>query len=153
MANEGIVKRCSCMGYSLAELVIVIACASILFTAGVPGIVRLQQEWALWASARSLEASLQWGRMHAISANTPMLFEVEGSRQKFYWIDPGSGDAYLDSIRHFSGTIRIASCPRRPLQFYQHGNAVPAGTYVIAGGIGSYSVVVSPGGRIRIQRN
>jgi len=78
---------------------------------------------------------------------------VEDNRSKFYWEDPESGAPFATSIRHLSTGIRIESSPRRPLRFYQHGNAAPAGTYIIKGEAGSYAVVVSPGGRIRIQRN
>ena len=140
-------------GYSLAELVIVIAAAAILLSAAVPNIIDLQRKWTLWGGARTLEASLQWGRKHAISANTPILFRVDDSRQKFYWVDPQSGDPYAGSVRHLSGGARIVASPGRPLRFYQHGNAAPAGTFTIQSDAGSYSVVVSPGGRIRFQKN
>ena len=153
MTNHGRAQPDTPGGYSLTELVIVLACATVFLTAALPGMVRLQKEWALWGDARMLEASLQWGRMHAISSNTPILFEVDGSRRKFYWVDPESRDPYAGSIRHLSGRIRITASPRRPLRFYQRGNAAPAGTYTIEGEAGSYSVVVSPGGRIRLQRN
>lgn len=140
-------------GYSLAELVIVLACAAVLLTAGAPNVIHLQKEWALWGDARMMEASLQWGRMHAISSNMPVLFEVDSSRRTFYWVDTQSGDPFDNSVRHLSGGVCIVACPRRSLRFYQHGNAAPAGTYTIQGPTGSYSVVVSPGGRIRFQRN
>lgn len=140
-------------GYSLTELVIVVACAAIMLTAAVPNIVRLQKEWALWGGARILETSLQWGRMHAIASNAPVIFEVDDERQEFCWTDAASGDRYAGSIRHLPVGIRFIAAPRRSLRFYQHGNAVPAGTYTIAGDVGSYSVIVAPGGRIRIQRN
>ena len=91
--------------------------------------------------------------MHAISANTAILFMVDDDRQKFYWVDPASGNPYAGSVRQLSGSLKIIALPKLPLRFYQHGNAVPAGTYTIAGEAGSFSVVVSPGGRIRIQKN
>jgi len=146
-------KRTASDGFSLAELIIVIMCAAVLVSIALPNISRLQDEWILWGGARTLEASLQWGRMHAISANTPMLFTVAEDRQKFYWVDPESGNPYSGSVRRLSGTLRITGCPKTPLRFYQHGNAAPAGTYTIAGDAGSYSVVVAPGGRIRIRKN
>ncbi len=113
----------------------------------------MQREWTLWGGARSLEASLQWGRMHAVAANTPVLFTVDADQKTFYWVDPLSGDSYAESVRQLSSNLRIVASPKRPLRFYQHGNAVPAGTYTIKGNAGSYSVVVSPGGRIRMQKN
>ena len=140
-------------GSSLVELIVVAMCAAVLISAAAPNLTSLQREWTLWGSAHTLEASLQWGRMHAISSNTPILFAVDNGGQKFYWVDPDSGNIYIGSERSLPTGFRIVSFPKRSLRFYQHGNAVPAGTYTIAGTSGSYSVVVSPGGRIRIQKN
>jgi len=140
-------------GYSLVELLIVITCAAILLTAAVPGITRLQQEWTLWGASRILESSMQWGRMHAIAANAPVIFCADDVRQEFHWADAASGEIYAGSVRYLPSGIRIAAIPGRPLRFYQHGNAAPAGTYTVAGDTGSYSVVITPGGRIRIQKN
>jgi hypothetical protein len=153
VTNHRLAKDPASEGYSLAELLAVIACASILLAAALPNIARLQSEWALWGNARILEASLQWGRMHAIASNASLLFEVDDSRQRFCWVDPESGESYSGSVRYLSHGVHIIACPKRPLRFYQHGNAAPAGTYMLAGKAGSYSVVVSPGGRIRIQKN
>ena len=145
-------RRGAVEGFSLTEFLVVMACAVILISATAPNIVSLQREWTLWGSARSLEASLQWGRMHAITANTPILFMIDPNGDRFYWVDPSTGDQYAGSVRKLPNGFRIVSSPRRPLRFYQHGNAAPAGTYKIQGATGSYSVIVSPGGRIRIQK-
>jgi hypothetical protein len=139
-------------GYSLVELVIVLACATILLAAAIPNFAGLQKEWALWGGARMLEASMQWGRMHAIASNTPVIFEVDITMEKFNWTDAITGKCFVDSVRYLPRGIRIAAAPRRPVRFYQHGNAAPAGTYKIAGDAGSYSVVVTPGGRIRVKK-
>ena len=140
-------------GHSLAELLTVISCAAVLLAAAVPNIAHLNRVWALWGSARVLEASLQWGRMHAIAANAPIVFEIDESFQRFYWADPATGTPYEGSVRNLSQGVRITRYPRRPLRFYQHGNAAPAGTYTLENQAGSYSVVVTPGGRIRFQQN
>ena len=140
-------------GYSLAELVIVLACTTILLAAGVPNIIGLKNAWALWGGAKILEASLQWGRMHAIASNTSLIFEIDDAQQKFYWVDAITEDRYTNSVRQLPRGVRITAAPKRSLRFYQHGNAVPAGTFTLSGDAGSYSVVVTPGGRIRVQRN
>jgi Tfp pilus assembly protein FimT len=144
--------KCFC-GYSLVEFLLVFLCASVLLTAAVPNFHALRQEWTLLGSAKLLESSLHWGRMRAISTNTPLMFEVDEGGRRFFWTDPLSGDTYGGSVRHLSSQVRIVAYPKRPLRFYQHGNAAPAGTYTIQGETGSYSVVVSPGGRIRFQKN
>ncbi len=140
-------------GFSLVELMIVLACIAIFAAAAVPNISHWQKTWTLWAGAKSVEASLQWGRMHAIAANAPLLFEVYESGRQFCWADPESGEVYSNSVRSLAAGVRITGTPRRPLRFYQHGNAAPAGTYTIEGDTGSYSVIVTPGGRIRFQKN
>jgi hypothetical protein len=96
---------------------------------------------------------MHWGRQYAIASNSTVQFEVDESGRKYYWADGIGGGMYTDSIRHLSRDVRIAASPRRSLRFYQNGNAAPAGTFTLKSGAGSYSVVVSPGGRIRIQKN
>jgi prepilin-type N-terminal cleavage/methylation domain-containing protein len=139
-------------GYSLAELLIVLAIAAILLTMAMPNVARLQKEWTLWGSAKSLETSLQWGRMHAISSNSPVLLEVSEDGRQFAWIDPESGSQFAASIRFLARGIRIVSSPKHPLRFYPRGNAAPAGTYTLTDGTESCSVIVAPGGRIRFQK-
>lgn len=140
-------------GYSILECLIVLCCAAVLAGLSVPGLVRLQQEWALWGCARSLESSLRWGRATAVTSNASVLFEVSGNGSRYCWTDGASGMSYLNSVRRLPAGVRIASQPARPLRFYPNGNAVPAGTYVLRAAAGSYSVVVNPGGRIRVERN
>jgi Tfp pilus assembly protein FimT len=151
--NHGNAWRASPPGYSLVECLIGLICAAILLTAAVPNLFRLQQEWTLWGSAKLLESSMHWGRMHAIAANAPIVFEVDEDGRQFHWADPVTGDTYEGTAKRLSDRVRLVSYPKRPLRFYQHGNAAPAGTYTIQGETGSYSVVVSPGGRIRFQKN
>ena len=153
MTNNRSAKLDSLDGYSLVELLVVLTCTGILLAAAVPNIAHLHQVWSLWGNARVLEASLQWGRMYAIAANAPVLFEVDESRQKFQWADPATGDPYNGSVRNLSHGVRIVKCPKRSLRFYPHGNAAPAGTYILKNQAGSYSVVVTPGGRIRFQKD
>ena len=153
MQHKITILQARVQGYSLVEVVIVLACGAILLVVATPNLHHLQQEWALWESARVLETSLHWGRMYAISANAPIMFEVSEDGQRFYWVDPASGDKYENTDRHLSGQIRIVGFPKRPIRLYQHGNAVPAGTYILCGETGSYRVVVSPGGRIRLQKD
>ncbi len=140
-------------GFTLVEALIVLACASILLTASVPNLNRLQQEWTLWGNAHMVESALRWGRSHAISANTSMMLVIDEDGRRFYWVDGYSGDRYEGTVRYLPGRVRIVGAPRLPLRFYQRGNAAPAGTFTLQGEGGVYRVIVSPAGRIRLQRN
>jgi len=140
-------------GFSLVECLIVLVSAAIILTIALPNVQRLQQEWTLWGSMTALEATMQWGRMHAVSSNAPLLFSISDGGLRYCWQDAKTGDEFINSVRRLTGGLKIISSPRSPLRFYQHGNAVPAGTFVIAGEAGSYSVIITPGGRIRTERN
>jgi len=139
-------------GFGLAEVLITIVCISSLLAVGVPNLHRLSQEWNLRAGAAVLETSLHWGRMHAVSTNSSLMLIVSADGRQFFWADAACGDRYETAARQLHSGVRITSAPGRPLRFFQRGNAAPAGTYVVQGSTGAYRIVVSPGGRIRIQR-
>jgi Tfp pilus assembly protein FimT len=140
-------------GASLLELIVVIACGGILVAIAVPNVEQLQREWMLWGAAHMVESSLQWGRMHAVAANCSVLFEVNPDGRGYHWADTETGAPFEESRRTLPGRVRIVSSPHRPLRFYPRANAAPAGTFVIQGDAGQYSVIVSVAGRIRLQRN
>ncbi len=141
----------SAAGSSLAELLVALALAAVLASFALPGVERIARAWTLWESAKALEASLGWGRMHAITANESVRFDV--SAQGYGWSDPESGEPYTASLRTFPRGVRMTSFPSRPLRFHPRGNAAPAGSYSVADGRGAFRIVVSPGGRIRIQQD
>jgi Tfp pilus assembly protein FimT len=139
-------------GVGLVEAAVVLGLIGILAGAAVPGIHHIRQEWALWSGARLLESSLLWARMHAIATNDSLVLIIEDGGGGFHWEEPG-GARYELSARRFPAGVRVIQSPRRPLRFYQHGNAAPAGTFVLAGEAGRYRVVVSFLGRVRVERN
>jgi prepilin-type N-terminal cleavage/methylation domain-containing protein len=140
-------------GFTLVECLVGLTLAGILVSAAAPPVRRLTHSFALWGGLRMVETSLRWGRSHAIAANTGLALIVDDDGRRFYWADAHTGERYDSTIRHLPPGIRIASSPRRPLRFYQRGNAVPAGTFVVQGEAGSWRVIVSPSGRIRTQRD
>jgi hypothetical protein len=135
----------------LLESMMVLMGGAVLMAMAVPGLHRMQQRWALWGGAQIVDMSLQWGRMYAVTANGSVSFEVDAGGAGFHWKDPESGERYESSVRFLPGSVRITGAPGQPLRFYQRGNAVPAGTFVISGPGGSCRVIVSPSGRIRMQ--
>jgi Tfp pilus assembly protein FimT len=143
-------ERC---GYSLLECLIVFCFAAVMAAISVPGLYHLQQEWSLWGCARTVESSLRWGRAQAVASNTSLFFEVTGNGSRYCWTDAETGQKYINTLFRLPDGVRIASHPARPLRFYPHGYAVPAGTYVVRSTTGSYSIVVNPGGRVRINRD
>lgn len=139
-------------GVGLVEMLLAIACASVLAGAAIPNLHRLLQEWSLRGGVQLLETGLLWGRMYCIGANTSLELVVGDDGRSFYWADPDSGAPFRHTVRFLPMRVRIISMPRRPLRFYPHGNAAPAGTYVLEGGTGAFRVVVNIAGRIRVQK-
>ena len=135
----------------LLETMVALLVGAVVMAMAVPNLHRMQQRWALWGGAQVVDMSLQWGRLYAVTANGPLCFEIEPGGAGFHWSDPESGERYDGSVRFLPRGVRITDSPRQPLRFYQRGNAVPAGTYVITGAGGSCRVIVNPAGRVRIQ--
>ncbi|MDI9612707.1 MAG: GspH/FimT family pseudopilin [Acidobacteriota bacterium] len=140
----------SAAGWSLAELLVALTLMAVLASFALPGLERIAKAWTLWESAKALESSLMWGRMHSIMANESVRFDA--SEQGYGWSDPESGESYTASLRTFPHGVRMTSFPSRPLRFHPRGNAAPAGSYAVTDGRGAYRIVVSPGGRIRFQQ-
>jgi type II secretory pathway pseudopilin PulG len=144
-------KRCLC-GIGVVEVLVVLALLGVMAGGAVPGVHRINQEWALLGGTRMIESSLLWARMRAIAANDSLAFIIEQEGKLFYWREPDG--TKISSTEHWlPAGIRIISSPKKPLRFYQHGNAVPAGTFVVQGAAGTYRVIVNVQGRIRIQRD
>lgn len=141
------------LGFSLIEILVVLAGATILLAVAVPSVGKLYQEWVLWGAAHTVESSLRWGRAQAVTANSSVMFVVEGDGRVFYWLDPESGDTFESTVRYLPEQVRIVSVPKKALRFSPRGNATPAGTYLLQGEAGFCRVVVNVVGRIRVQRD
>jgi len=139
-------------GFTLVECLVGLTLAGILVSAAAPPVRKLAQSFALSGGIHMVESSLHWGRSHAITANTGLALIVDSDGRRFYWTDVYTGESYDGTIRYLPAGVRISSSPRRPLRFFQKGNAVPAGTLVVQGEAGSWRVIVSPSGRIRTER-
>jgi hypothetical protein len=140
-------------GTTVVEIMTVLVCGAIVLVMATPGLRTIQSEWALWGGAHMVESSLFWGRMHAISTNCPLRFEIDPDGRGFHWEDGETAERMDYSAWVLPGGIRITASPRRSLRFYPKGNAAPAGTYVVEGSAGKYRVVVAITGRIRIERD
>jgi Tfp pilus assembly protein FimT len=139
-------------GFALAELLLVVGLIGVMAGGAVPGIHRMHLEWDLWGATRLVESSLLWARTHAISTNDSLVFIIDEGGRRIYWT-AADGSRFENTVRRLPSGVSIIGSPKKPLRFYQHGNAVPAGTFVIQSGVGTYRVIVSVMGRIRVVRD
>jgi hypothetical protein len=142
----------ACCGFSMVECAAVIVCTAILLLASIPAVEHLHQTWTLWTGACLMESTLQWGRFHSISANASLMLEVDPEGTSAGWRDPETGSTYGAGVCHLPWGGRITSSPSKPLRFFPRGNAAPAGSYTLKNTAGSFRVVVSPAGRIRVEK-
>jgi Tfp pilus assembly protein FimT len=71
-AGEHALKRTSCAGYSLVDLLAVLSLAAILMVISVPAVSGMGDSVRLSSSMRDVERELQTARLKAVTANRPM---------------------------------------------------------------------------------
>jgi type IV fimbrial biogenesis protein FimT len=143
-------------GFTLAELIVVIAVIGILAVLGLPSLVSYLQAATAKAGAEELVAALNQARQLAIALNQSMCVEVSASQLRYrqasctgtIWTGPGTDT---------NGWIRLqnnvsVTTNQNPV-FSWLGAANPGATFTVTTPTGSRtaSVVVSASGRIQIQ--
>jgi len=146
-------------GFTLAELVVILAIAGVLAALVAPTLSSYARTSALQAAARELATSINLGRQIAISQNTTVCVEVAtvtsirlrtGGCGGTIWTGPGTDG---------SGAIRISDPSALHLSttgnvvFTSLGAASPAGTYTLTNPVnnGTRTVVVAATGRVSVR--
>ncbi|MFQ5519904.1 MAG: GspH/FimT family pseudopilin [Candidatus Methylomirabilia bacterium] len=152
-------------GYSLTELVTVIALIAIVSATGIPSLLTYLRAEEVRGAATEMAARLHQARQLAITQNSSYRVEVDlaGNRVRFVcispgcvnppqnnpWIGPGTDPVLGWMALENQGTITGKTAD--PV-FLPLGNVVPAATITVANSLGtsSLNVVVNSIGRIQI---
>ena len=145
-------------GFSLVELVVVLAIAATLGTVAAPTLLSYWDSWSLQAGARELATTINLGRQLAIATRSPVCVDVSGSGLRFR-VGGCAGDAWTGPLTDASGKIHIsdpatiAVSSNGRLVFTTLGAASPAATYTLrhTRTQASRTVVVAGSGRISVE--
>lgn len=142
-------------GFSMAELLVVVAIFGILAAVSVPYFLSYWQSARIRAAAEVIATSLNQGRQLAISNNQPVCVQVTGTAMRYRlagcagttWTGPGT-DA-TGNVRAPEGMTLSASAD--PVFSYL-GNATPAATYTVRDTRSGRQlrVIVAASGRVTI---
>jgi prepilin-type N-terminal cleavage/methylation domain-containing protein len=145
------IHRLGNRGFSLPELITVIAVIGILFALAIPFFVNYFQTATVKAGAQEMRTALNFARQLAITTRQNICVQTVTNRYQFRqggcggtaWTGPGTDSAGTFSLKN-SVTVTGG-----PVTFTWLGAASPGGTMTVTGPSGTpLTVTVSAAGRI-----
>jgi prepilin-type N-terminal cleavage/methylation domain-containing protein len=148
----------SARGFTLVELMVVMAIGGVLAILGAPTLVTYMRTSALQAGARELATAISLGRQIAITQNIAVCVEASGGIVRLRkggcggptWTGPGTDGTGAIKISESSG-LRISMAAS--IVFTALGAASPAGTFTVTHPVdgGTRTVVVAATGRVSVR--
>ncbi len=134
-------------GFQLLELLLVVALVGLLGSLAIGGLREARSRHRLHAGASAFLAFVTETRVQAMTFNSPLRVVFETNR---YALIPADG--LPSNWRRLPLGVTFLAGPSGPLTFFPRGNAAPAGSFIISSETGAFRIVVSPGGRVRMER-
>jgi type II secretion system protein H len=145
-------------GFTLAELMVVLAITGALATLVAPTLLSYARTAALQAAARELATSINLARQIAISRNTTVCVELAAPAHLRLKTGGCSGPVWTGAGTDGSGAIKISDSTfhvstTANVVFTSLGAASPAGTYTVTNPVsnGTRTVVVAATGRVSVR--
>jgi prepilin-type N-terminal cleavage/methylation domain-containing protein len=145
-------------GYSMMELLVVIAMIAVLATLAAPQFMSFWRSSSTTAAASELVAALNRARQLAISGNQNYCAEVFGTNVRFRQNTNGTcsaGTIWTGTGTDSGGVIRLQNDMRvagGPVVFTSLGAAALPGTFTVTNpNGGTRNVIVAASGRVRVQ--
>ena len=145
-------------GFSLIELIVVIAMIGILAVLGTPMMISYWRTSTTTAAASELAASLNRARQLAIASNQNYCADVSGSNLRYRsntTTGCGGGAVWTGTGTRADGTVPLGNnvtVAGGPVVFTSLGAAALAGTFTVTNpNGGTRNVVVAASGRVSVQ--
>ena len=152
------VHRMNARGFTLLELMLIVAILGILAALAAPTLISYIQTAALQAGTRELATAINLGRQLAIARNTTVCVEVTGTNIQLrtggcggtIWTGPGTDGSGVIKVSD-PGTLRISTTAN--VVFTNLGAASTVGTYTVTNPADNKTrtVVVAASGRVNVQ--
>lgn len=144
-------------GFTLAELVILIAVIGILSVMAVPAFLRYYQAATLKSGAQQFVTLINQARELAIKENGNVCVKLSSPTQMTYALNTCTGTAWLGAGTDAAGNINLptgitATTAANPI-FNYVGSALPAATFTLTNTQTSatLTVAVAASGRVTVQ--
>ena len=144
-------------GFTLAELVILIAVIGILSVMAVPAFLRYYQAATLKSGAQQFVALINQARELAIKENGNVCVKLSSPTQMTYALNSCTGTAWVGAGTDAAGNINLptgitATTAANPI-FNYVGSALPAATFTLTNTQTSatLTVAVAASGRVTVQ--
>lgn len=145
------------MGFTLAELVILIAVIGILSVMAVPAFLRYLQAATLKSGAQQFVTMINQARELAIKENGNVCVKLSSPTQMTYALNSCTGTAWVGAGTDAAGHINLppgttATAGANPI-FNYVGSALPAATFTLTNiqTNATLTVSVAASGRVTIQ--
>ena len=143
-------------GFSLIEMIVVVAIIGILTGIAIPVYIGMKPSIRLSGATRQIMGDLMWARMQAISQNNEFkIFFLDNHRYTI--LDDDDNDGTIDSgeltvtkdihDEYYDVTLSSTANPI----FHPRGNASPAATVTLTNSIGTKTVAIAMTGRVKIE--
>jgi general secretion pathway protein H len=131
-------------GFSLMELIVVLAILAIAAAVVAPGVGRTAEGVRARAEVGAIAAFLRSAREQAVTRQHAMEVRVDDETHTLVMRDAGApGEAGLRAARAISALLRIAADPPAPhVTFFPHGMSTGARFAISAPGARAYVVTV-----------
>jgi type II secretory pathway pseudopilin PulG len=138
-------------GFSLVELLILVALAVGLVAIAVPSIGRMSTAYHLTSSANLLADELNTARTLAVSRSTAYAMQFNANRNSFQVVDPADLANPPRAVKQLEQGITFRRLPESTITFFARGHAW-GGSVEIQNTAGEWlSIRVSSSGRVQVN--